>query len=132
MGLFEALEHLEDPFVGFVILDGINAREEFEVLHWHQLMTARNEVFPDAPPFHRPDESQDTTNGNGRESLVDTIDVTKHEHSPDDLPQNDEAARSQENSLEDMNDSSVRRGKKLDYKRVSVHFKTLELDDLDV
>jgi hypothetical protein len=49
--LFESVEVLEDPFVGFVTLDGIDVREEFEVLHWQQLVNAREESFPQAPPF---------------------------------------------------------------------------------
>ncbi|EEC47974.1 predicted protein [Phaeodactylum tricornutum CCAP 1055/1] len=49
--LFESLQVLEDPFTGFLALDGIDVREEFEVLHYAQLISTRKLVFPDAPPF---------------------------------------------------------------------------------
>eukprot|EP01083_Nonionella_stella_P006347 18424_1 len=49
--LLEGVETLEDPFVAFVTLDGIDVREEFQVLHWQQLVSARNEVFPEAMPY---------------------------------------------------------------------------------
>ena len=42
---------LEDPFLAFKALDGIDVHEELEVLHWHQLINARSMLFPNAPPF---------------------------------------------------------------------------------
>ena len=136
MGLFEALEHLEDPFVGFVILDGINAREEFEVLHWHQLMTARNAMFPDAPPFERPKDSTDTIHGTiGEEGYTDSYENTTPDidlnHST--LDQVEVDPMGPQCSFEDVESVSQRNSKVRDFKRMSVHFKTLQLDDeLDV
>ena len=49
--LFESIQVLEDPFLGFITLDGIDVREEFQVLHWQQLINARKIIFPYAPPF---------------------------------------------------------------------------------
>mmetsp|Transcript_2681 Transcript_2681/g.6195 ORF Transcript_2681/g.6195 Transcript_2681/m.6195 type:complete len:644 (-) Transcript_2681:688-2619(-) len=49
--LFESIQVLEDPFVGYITLDGIDVREEFQVLHWQQLVNARRIIFPYAPPF---------------------------------------------------------------------------------
>lgn len=49
--LFESLQVLEDPFVGFLTLDGIDVREEFEVLMWSTLVKTRRMIFPDAPPY---------------------------------------------------------------------------------
>jgi len=49
--LFESMEVLEDPFTAFLALDGIDAREEFEVLHFSQLTTTRQLVFPEAPMY---------------------------------------------------------------------------------
>ena len=49
--LFESLQILEDPFVAFLALDGIDVREEFEVLHFAQLLATRKLVFPDAPEY---------------------------------------------------------------------------------
>lgn len=49
--LFESMSNLEDPFVGWITLDGIDCIEELEVLHWHQLISARSEIFPHARPF---------------------------------------------------------------------------------
>ena len=49
--LFESMEVLEDPFVAYVSLDGINVREELEVMNYAQLVNARKLIFPDAPPF---------------------------------------------------------------------------------
>lgn len=42
---------MEDPFVAFLALDGIDVKEEFEVLHFAQLLNTRKLVFPDAPDF---------------------------------------------------------------------------------
>eukprot|EP00553_Chaetoceros_curvisetus_P006038 CAMPEP_0204623366 /NCGR_PEP_ID=MMETSP0717-20131115/9096_1 /ASSEMBLY_ACC=CAM_ASM_000666 /TAXON_ID=230516 /ORGANISM="Chaetoceros curvisetus" /LENGTH=505 /DNA_ID=CAMNT_0051638423 /DNA_START=102 /DNA_END=1619 /DNA_ORIENTATION=- len=49
--LFESMQMLEDPFVGWVSLDGIDVAEEMEVLHFHQLINARSIFFPDADVF---------------------------------------------------------------------------------
>ena len=49
--LFESLQVLEDPFVGFLALDGIDVREEFQVLLWHSLVRKRRDLFPDAPSY---------------------------------------------------------------------------------
>jgi hypothetical protein len=49
--LFESLQVLEDPFTAFLTLDGIDVREELEVLHFAQLVNTRHIAFPDAPPF---------------------------------------------------------------------------------
>ncbi|KAG7365142.1 hypothetical protein IV203_038345 [Nitzschia inconspicua] len=49
--LFESLQVLEDPFIGFLALDGIDVREEFQVLLWSSLVGKRNDIFPDAPPY---------------------------------------------------------------------------------
>jgi len=49
--IFNSILILEDPFVGQITLDGIDVREELVVLNWHQLLTARKEIFPDAPEF---------------------------------------------------------------------------------
>ena len=49
--LFESMTNLEDPFVGWTTLDGIDVAEELEVLHWHQLKSVRLELYPDAEPF---------------------------------------------------------------------------------
>merc|ERR1711957_723822 len=49
--LFSGVEILEDPFVAFVTLDGIDIREEFQVLHYQQLISARDSTFPSASPY---------------------------------------------------------------------------------
>ena len=49
--LFESMQAIEDPFVGWITLDGIDVSEELEVLHWHQLINARKEIYPQAPDF---------------------------------------------------------------------------------
>jgi len=49
--LFESLQILEDPFTAFLALDGIDVKEEFEVLHFAQLLQTRKLVFPDAPEY---------------------------------------------------------------------------------
>lgn len=49
--LFESLQVLEDPFVGYLALDGIDVREEFEVLLWSTLVKTRKMIFPDAPSY---------------------------------------------------------------------------------
>lgn len=52
--LVEGIDILEDPFVGFVTLDGIDVREEFQVLHYNQLVTARNQLYPDEKKYGEP------------------------------------------------------------------------------
>jgi hypothetical protein len=49
--LFECLQVLEDPFVGYLTLDGIDVQEEFQVLLWTSLVSTRRGIFPDAPPY---------------------------------------------------------------------------------
>ena len=49
--LFEGLEILEDPFTAYLSLDGIDVAEEFQVLHFAQLISTRKLVFPDAPNY---------------------------------------------------------------------------------
>lgn len=49
--LFQTIQVMEDPFVGWVSLDGIDVREEMEILHFQQLISARKTLFPDAPEY---------------------------------------------------------------------------------
>jgi len=49
--LFESVQVLEDPFTAFLALDGIDVREEFEVLSFAQLVNTRKMAFPDAAPY---------------------------------------------------------------------------------
>lgn len=49
--LFESQQILEDPFTAYLALDGIDVREEFEVLLYAQLINTRKLVFPDAPSY---------------------------------------------------------------------------------
>jgi hypothetical protein len=48
VALFESHQILEDPFTAYLALDGIDVREEFEVLHYAQLINTRKLLFPDA------------------------------------------------------------------------------------
>ena len=50
--LYEAIYMLEDPFVAHISLDGIDVHEELRVLHWHQLVNARQLYFPKAPAYN--------------------------------------------------------------------------------
>lgn len=54
--LVEGIDILEDPFVGFVTLDGIDVREEFQVLHYQQLVTARNNLYKDEKKYGEDDK----------------------------------------------------------------------------
>ena len=49
--LFQTMQVMEDPFVGWVSLDGIDVREEMEILHFQQLISARKTLFPNAPDY---------------------------------------------------------------------------------
>lgn len=49
--LFESLQVMEDPFVGYLALDGIDVKEEFEVLLWSSLVKTRRMIFPEAPDY---------------------------------------------------------------------------------
>jgi hypothetical protein len=51
VALFESHQILEDPFTAYLALDGIDVREEFEVLHYAQLSNTRKLIFPDAPAY---------------------------------------------------------------------------------
>ena len=65
-------------------LDGIDVREEFQVLHYHQLVNARNDIFSDeAPPYGGPRKnaffvarSSSLEEGKG---VLSTEDVKMHE-----------------------------------------------------
>ena len=61
--LFESMQKLEDPFVGWITLDGVDVAEELEILHWHQLKNARFEVFPNAQPFVMKHDDDATLSG---------------------------------------------------------------------
>ena len=66
--LLEGVEMLEDPFVAFVTLDGVDVREELQVLHYQQLVTARSEVFPNAKPYKDPEGESVTGKMSDKES----------------------------------------------------------------
>jgi len=61
--LFESLQVLEDPFVGYLALDGIDVKEEFEVLLWTSLVKTRQMIFPNAQNYPT-----------GRRSALDLVD----------------------------------------------------------
>jgi hypothetical protein len=48
---FESFAILEDPFTAFLALDGIDVREELEVLHFTQLINTRKLIFPTAASY---------------------------------------------------------------------------------
>ena len=50
-GLFETITVLEDPFVAKLTLDGIDVREELNVLHYHELTKSRNIFFPNTSSY---------------------------------------------------------------------------------
>eukprot|EP00566_Odontella_aurita_P007984 CAMPEP_0113544222 /NCGR_PEP_ID=MMETSP0015_2-20120614/10591_1 /TAXON_ID=2838 /ORGANISM="Odontella" /LENGTH=674 /DNA_ID=CAMNT_0000444463 /DNA_START=211 /DNA_END=2235 /DNA_ORIENTATION=- /assembly_acc=CAM_ASM_000160 len=60
--LYASVQVLEDPFVAFLTLDGIDVYEELAVLFYHQLIKTRSEIFPDADLFNE-DEEDDTLSG---------------------------------------------------------------------
>jgi hypothetical protein len=71
--LLEGMEILEDPFVAFVTLDGIDVREEFQVLHWHQLVNARDDIFSEvAEPYAGP----------RRNAFFVSRDISSHDEAP--------------------------------------------------
>ncbi len=49
--LYEAVKLMEDPFVCYVTIDGIDVYEELSIVYYFQLLRARSTIFPDAPPF---------------------------------------------------------------------------------
>ena len=61
--LFQTMQVMEDPFVGWVTLDGIDVTEEMEVLHFHQFISARATLFPGAPPFEGKSKAAIVTEG---------------------------------------------------------------------
>ena len=67
--LFESVNHLEDPFVANLTLDGIDVHEELSVLYWHQLVNTRKFIFPHAPPLGGVD-----SNPNSQEEEEDEMD----------------------------------------------------------
>ena len=69
--LFQTMQVMEDPFVGWVTLDGIDVTEEMEVLHFHQLISARATLFPGAPPFEGKSKAAIVTEG--AVSIIDGV-----------------------------------------------------------
>lgn len=51
--LFEANSFLEDPFLSYLTMDGIDVYGELVVLHRQELMGTRSDCFPNATPFIR-------------------------------------------------------------------------------
>lgn len=49
--LYEAVKLMEDPFVCYISIDGIDVYEELSIVYYFQLLRARSTIFPDAPPF---------------------------------------------------------------------------------
>ncbi|CAB9526641.1 protein Hydra magnipapillata [Seminavis robusta] len=58
--LYESILVMEDPFVAFLVLDGISIHEEL-MLHNQQVLTAREEIFPDAAPYKIPNSSSSSS-----------------------------------------------------------------------
>jgi len=75
--LFESLQVLEDPFVAQLKLDGIDCREEFQVLLWNSLVNTRRSIFPNAPPYPE-----------GRRKALDFDKVHANTGERDDVPTN--------------------------------------------
>ena len=79
--LFESMRALEDPFVAWITLDGIDINEEFEVLHFHQLINARMSIYPNAHPFEERSKNAidiySSQNGGGSNSSSSTLRGTK-------------------------------------------------------
>ena len=51
--IYESVQVMEDPFTAYVTLDGVNCLEEL-FLQAQQLLTIRDEIFPNADPFVPP------------------------------------------------------------------------------
>ena len=49
--LHEAVKLMEDPFVSYITIDGIDVFEELSIVYYLQLLRARETIFPDAPAF---------------------------------------------------------------------------------
>eukprot|EP00535_Pseudo-nitzschia_heimii_P006815 CAMPEP_0197185932 /NCGR_PEP_ID=MMETSP1423-20130617/12916_1 /TAXON_ID=476441 /ORGANISM="Pseudo-nitzschia heimii, Strain UNC1101" /LENGTH=759 /DNA_ID=CAMNT_0042637113 /DNA_START=75 /DNA_END=2354 /DNA_ORIENTATION=- len=49
--LYEAVKLMEDPFVGYTTIDGIDVFEELSIVYYLQLLRARETIFPGAPTF---------------------------------------------------------------------------------
>jgi hypothetical protein len=78
--LFESLQVLEDPFVAYLALDGIDVREEFEVLLWSSLINTRKIVFPDAPSYPVGRRSALSLADEGRSSKPSTVILGQSSH----------------------------------------------------
>ena len=75
--LFESVNHLEDPFVANLTLDGIDVHEELSVLYWHQLVNTRKFIFPHAPPLGDADNNS-KSQAEEEEDEVDDLGFTSH------------------------------------------------------
>ena len=49
--LYEAVKLMEDPFVSYITIDGIDVYEELSIVYYFQLLRARSTIFPHAPSF---------------------------------------------------------------------------------
>jgi hypothetical protein len=78
---------LEDPFTAFLALDGIDVREEFEVLHFSQLINTRRLVFPDAPAYPPGRRSALTGKSKLSKLIVGNVSPQAHHHArPSEVP----------------------------------------------
>ena len=94
--LFESLQVLEDPFVATLKLDGIDCREEFQVLLWNSLVNTRRSIFPNAQPFPE-----------GRRKALDFDKVhVERDDAPTDIPSPTTAKPSRETSVASFNTKS--------------------------
>lgn len=49
--LYEAVKLMEDPFVCYITIDGIDVFEELSIVYYMQLLRARETIFPNAPTY---------------------------------------------------------------------------------
>jgi hypothetical protein len=98
--LFESIYILEDPFVAHLTLDGIDVQEELCVLHWFQLINAREVIFPDASKFLNTyeanklkDQNVTATCSSDQGRNVETTEENVDDNRPFDIPVEDDEER---------------------------------------
>lgn len=110
--LFQTMQVMEDPFVGFLALDRIDVNEEMEVLHFQQMISARRTLFPFAQKYEHASKAAIVSEGQV-ETLGDTI--QKSRFNPGGTQANI-AKVADDDSLSDESEKSRRSHFKLDRK----------------
>eukprot|EP00531_Pseudo-nitzschia_arenysensis_P001372 CAMPEP_0116115960 /NCGR_PEP_ID=MMETSP0329-20121206/783_1 /TAXON_ID=697910 /ORGANISM="Pseudo-nitzschia arenysensis, Strain B593" /LENGTH=544 /DNA_ID=CAMNT_0003609423 /DNA_START=17 /DNA_END=1651 /DNA_ORIENTATION=- len=75
--LYEAVKLMEDPFVCYITIDGIDVYEELSIVFYMQLLRARKTIFPNAAPFGTSPSKWVTNTGPGRRQRRSSVSTSR-------------------------------------------------------